>query len=127
MKPRTEIEVALGAVAAIWGVFLVFENAYFAAPFYGVAVPIWAAWVGAFPTWSFDVIDTVAVIAIVALFVLGYYDAKHKKRRMNSRGSGGTVLAWGIALVLIAVLLYAVFGLTLSTIIQDLEGFLKGL
>ena len=54
---RTEVLVRVSVGLAIWAVFLFFQNTYFGAYFYGVPIPVWAAWVGQLPIWTFNLVD----------------------------------------------------------------------
>ena len=126
MNPRQKKEVlaVTGVGLAVWGFLLFFENAYFAAGFYGMSVPNWAAWVGDVPLVWFNVIDTIAV-AFVILAVVLTARCRHRRRMASSSraiGAAGGVLLL-VFLVLLAVALYVVLGLTLPAIFQDLKGF----
>ncbi len=119
---KKEVLAITGVALAVWGFLLFFENAYFAAGFYGVNVPSWASWVGEIPIVWFNVIDTIAVVFVILAVVL---TVRHRHRRtMGSRaiGAAGAALLL-VFLVLLAVALFAI-GLTLPTIIRDLKGFL---
>lgn len=117
------LQAALLGFVVVWGFLIFFENAYFSAPAFGLAPPIWTAWIASFPLWVLDVIDTVAVFSIVALVVIGAV-AKRRHYRSNTRGGvGSTALAWLLILAALAVVLYVVFGLTLPQLWNDLRSF----
>ena len=119
---KKEVLAITGVGLAAWGFLLFFENAYFAAGFYGVNVPSWASWVGEIPIIWFNVIDTIAVVFVILAVVL---TVRHRRRRkMGNRaiGAAGAVLLL-VFLALLAVALYVVLGLTLPGIVQDLKGF----
>lgn len=125
MRPGTRHEVVVGLTVALalWGILLFFENAYFAAPAFGVDPPIWSAWVAVLPFWSLNVIDTVALIALIALVLLA---RTPKARKMGSRGSSsvGAVVGWLVILAVVAIVAFALFGFTLPDALRDLCGFL---
>ena len=74
MNPKTKIAAAF---LGVYGFIIFFENSYFSAPFYGVQTPSWAKWVGAIPLWALDLIDTVALVAIILLII----PSKRRKKR----------------------------------------------
>jgi hypothetical protein len=94
--------LVLGIILAGWGLLLFFQGAYFAALFYGVPVPFFAAWVGQLPIWSFNVIDTV----MVGVLVLAYYLDYKSRHRRGIRSARGSVGGW-ILLVLALFLIFA--------------------
>ncbi len=120
---------ALGIGVGLWGVLLVFENAYFAAPAFNVPTPTWLSWVGSIPLLWLNVIDTFAVAAIAAITVLGYYwlGPGRRKRRMRQRGVGaaGAILLL-VFLVLLVYVLYTYGHVTLSSLWCSLQGFAGG-
>ena len=125
MREHTRLEAyyALSGLLIIWGFLLVFENAYFAAGFYGVQVPFWALWVGQQPIWLLNVLDTIAVAAVISLIYLERPRGS-SRRRLGSRGSGllsGIVLL--VFLVLVVFVLYSVFHVTLGQVWCALLGF----
>lgn len=122
-KEHKDILLALSVGLGLWGILIIFENAYFAAPAYGVAVPYWAQWVGVLPLWSLDVVDTVALFLVVGLVVLSIHWGH--ARRIGSRGTGeiSAILGWLVILAFLAVVAYAVFDLTLPDILHDIERF----
>ncbi|HEV2317955.1 MAG TPA: hypothetical protein VGV89_10350 [Thermoplasmata archaeon] len=133
--------LVLSGVLTVWGILLFFQSAYFGANFYGVPIPWWAAWVGQLPIWSFDVIDTIAAVVLIALLIIERpkSSARHlhrssngsvaplfgrRLRRNSSGGAASTALAWILFFVFMAIVLYAVFGLNLAGLLTDLRGFL---
>ena len=70
MDTRHEAAYILIAFLVGWGALLFFENTYFAAFSFGFSPPVFVQWVGMVPWWVLNIIDTVAVAAIVAVFFL---------------------------------------------------------
>jgi hypothetical protein len=126
-RAKKEILLAVSLVLAVWGILLFFESAYFAAGFYGVTAPIWTQWVGELPIWWLDAVDTVMVVLLIIAVVL---TARHgSSRRRMSRSSGGSALAWVLALfaifLIVAGLAYS--GFTLTGLWTSFKGFFAGL
>ena len=77
--------IAAGAFIGIYGIVAVVENAYFSAPFFGVATPSWAAWVGLLPLWSYDALDFLALVGVIILFFGATRKKKLKKKARRPR------------------------------------------
>jgi hypothetical protein len=124
MNPRqkSELLTVLAAVLVAWGVLLFFENAYFASFFYGVATPVWAAWVGDLPVWGMDAIDTVMVAVFLLAIVLSA-KKKHRSLRSTSRGSVSGWILLLVGLFLVGAFLYLA-GFNLAGLWADFKGFL---
>lgn len=129
-------------IAAI-GILVFFENAYFAAPFFGVPVPSWAAWVAILPPWMLNVVDTAETGAVIALVILSVEGGgtgpseyqqlraavreRHRRRgRRLRRATRGSAVWTAVALLLLVVVLVTVFGLTLPSLIQIFHRFVFG-
>ncbi|HZY71348.1 MAG TPA: hypothetical protein VFF67_10285 [Thermoplasmata archaeon] len=124
------------------GILVFFENAYFAAPFFGVPVPSWAAWVAVLPPWMLNVVDTAETGAVIALVILSVEGGetgpseyqqlraavreRHRRRgRRLRRASRGSVAGWAIGLFLL-VLVLAILGFTVPSIAALLHKFVFG-
>jgi hypothetical protein len=115
--------IALGLGVTAWAGFLVFENAYFAAPAFGISPPSWSLWVGSLSLLELNVIDTLAV-AMVVLGVVLAWAWSPKKRRMGSRGVGALgAVALLIVVALLIYVAYADFHLTFSSVWCGILGF----
>ena len=73
-----------GTFLGLYGIIAVIENAYFSAPFYGVATPFWATWVGNLPLWSYDALDFLALVGVVVLMFGATRKPKRKGRRSRA-------------------------------------------
>ena len=77
--------VIAGTFLGIYGLVAVLENAYFSAPFFGVPTPWWAEWVSYLPLWSYDLVDFLALLGVIALAIGATRKPKRKGRRRSVR------------------------------------------
>jgi hypothetical protein len=117
------------AVALIlWSAVGFFEGSYFAAGFYGVAVPSWAAWVGQLSLTDLNLIDTAFLVIFFVGIVVTYYWGSGVGRRLsgNRRGStGGTALA--VLLIALGVAFLGYLGFTFLGLAGYFRSFFGGL
>lgn len=129
MERHHRVLVFISIALAAWGGLLFFESSYFAAGFYGVPVPSWAAWVGSLSVIDLNLIDTVFVAVFIAGIIVSAVDWRSRRRRRISssrRGSAGATVAIVIGLVLLAAFL-GYLGLTALGIWQGVQHFFSGL
>ncbi len=120
---RHDAVLALSAFLVVWGFLLVFENAFFAAPGFGVPTPSWAQWVGNVPLNVLLAIDTAAVFSVVAIVILTW---KRRAQVLRHSVRGGAVVTGVIILILFfggAVVAFSVFHLTFQSLWCSLLGF----
>jgi hypothetical protein len=119
-KAAKELLLVFTLILTVWVVLLFFENAYFGALFYGVAVPFWANWVGNLPVWWLNAVDTVMAIVLVAAIVVAWRSKKkdgresesRSRRRRTSSTRGSVASTALLAILVIAVLIVLGFTVT---------------
>jgi hypothetical protein len=121
-KSRHELLVVLSIILTAWVVLSFFEGAYFASFFYNVPTPWWAAWVGSFPNWWLNVVDTIMAVVLITAIVLSIHHGR-RRRTVHSARAGGAGWAWFVVGLIILGAALGYVGLTLTGLMSSFLRF----
>ena len=116
-RKKDELRLA-GVGLGIWGMWLVLEDTYFGAGFYGFAPPPWLGFFALIPLWLLNLIDTIGVVLLIFI-VFASVPKKRRSRDGNAAITGTLIL---VMLIVFLVLMNSM-GVTLADVIQYAKHF----
>lgn len=116
-RKKEELRLA-GAGLGIWGMWIVLEDTYFGAGFYGFAPPPWLQFFRLIPLWMLNLIDSIGVILLIYV-VFASRPAKRRSRDGNAAVTGTLILV----MFIVFLVLMNSMGVTLADVIQYAKHF----
>ena len=116
-RKKDELRLA-GLGLGIWGMWLVLEDTYFGAGFYGFAPPPWLHFFALIPLWLLNLIDTIGVVLLIFI-VFASVPKKRRSRDGNAAITGMLILV----MFIVFLVLMNSMGVTLADVIQYAKHF----